>query len=217
MKNLVFLFMAFSFLFVQAQEKRDYFTNLKDFGHGVYAPAMCVSAKDMKWEYDGQPVIFVQLKHGGEKYLLVYDEGPSEDPGFFFYKKEDGDYVDKFEVYADKIFITGTGFVYTAGHTNQYYDKRRKFKFIGTELIEVKQPYYYVGLKTKTVRPIKIYSDHACTKILASLPADYEVEVVAADSNDEKYLVKTSFGLVGWWKLDDDYNGSIKDLTFRGD
>ena len=91
-----------------------------------------------------------------------------------------------------------------------------KWKFDGVEFVEVDQAFYYVGLKTKNTEPITLYSDEKLTKEIAHLPANAEIEVVLY--NDKKYLIKTSFGLLGWFYFG---NSSLRcyeipDIWFAG-
>ena len=214
MKKIVLLFVLLPILSI-AQQNRSYFNYLKDFGYGVYAQPSCRSARGVSINADEIiPVIFTKLSSSSQEYLVCFNDGPNDETGFVFYSKSSSGYVEKFYLDGDRIFIPGNGFVYTSGHLNEIYGDHRKYKFTGTELMEVKQPYYYVGLKTKTKKAIKLYSDYNCTKVLAYLPANSNIEVVASkkSGNNQKFLIKTPFGLLGWWKLDTYYSEEIQDV-----
>ncbi|MFI2741474.1 hypothetical protein ACG2LH_01930 [Zhouia sp. PK063] len=120
------------------------------------------------------------------------------------------------------MFITGSGAIYCSGGEGTF-DARKKFKIINEKLVEIGQPFYYVGLNTKTLRPIKIYETVDLENELASLPIDYPVEILlstrAFNSTKGLYLVKTKFGLIGWAELTaGQYTDvDIKDLKYIGD
>jgi len=69
--------------------------------------------------------------------------------------------------------------------------------------VEVQQPYYYVGLKSRTLNTVNIYQTKDCKVLIATLPKDYEIEILLTEDPFEPsmYLVRTSFGLTGWAKL----------------
>ena len=100
------------------------------------------------------------------------------------------------------ITIPGNNAIYTSGHLSEF-NVRQKFEINDYNIKEKKQPYYYVGLKSITLKSINIYTDKELTEVLAVLPKGYEVEVLLAEKSYDNriYLVKTSFGLIGWTKL----------------
>jgi hypothetical protein len=156
-------------------------------------------------------------KSSKNKYIVVFEYGPSSDPAFLFYKK---DKYDKpiFSIPGLQLFLTGNGFIYVAGHTNNYFDQRKKFKFINDSLMEIKQPFNYVGLNTKTRVALTLYDNLNKSNIIANIPANYPIEVLLADT-EYNYLIKTDFGLVGWVIFEyigqkDEY---IEGLFFNGD
>jgi len=152
---------------------------------------------------------------GGNYYTIAYSPGPSDDPLFIVFK----DYTDSLKnigvIGCDRLFIPGNNFIYSQSRTDQMFKKRRKFAISRGQLFEVTQPYYYVGISTKTNKPIQIYSDIDLTLPLASLPKGNEVEILL--NKDDKYLVKTPFGLVGWIKIPITPKTVFDDLFFKGD
>lgn len=133
-------------------------------------------------------------------YLVEYDEGPSEDPAFSIYRIGEGDsptLIDR--LLGLELVIPGNGFVYVSGHTNNMFDERKKYKLEGDSLIEVPQPFRYVGITAPLRRPIVLYSSKDQKQEVARVPAGAEVTVLL--NEDAYYLIKTPFGLVGWWKL----------------
>lgn len=144
---------------------------------------------------------------------------------FVFYKKDRTDFKDVFAVdQCNTIYIKGNGSVYTSGHASTMSNQNRKFIFENDSLKEIEQPFYYIGLKTKTRNPIKIYlgKNENESELIASIPANSQMEVVGSEfKHSAKYfLIKTSFGLIGWWKLDSNIfheNSTIENLFYNGE
>jgi len=97
------------------------------------------------------------------------------------------------------------------------FDTKKKFILKGDALQEVHQEYYFVGVQSVTTKPIELYSDTKLREINARLPKDASVTVLI--SKGDLYLIKTSFGLLGWMKISISLSGQspIKDLYFAGD
>ena len=135
-------------------------------------------------------------------YYIVFMICPETE--FFIYEEGNEKPIDR--LYALNLVIPGNGSIYTSGHTCNF-DVRQKFELSKGKFLEVKQPYYYVGLKSRTLNTINIYQTKECKKIVATLPKNYEIEVLLTEesftdpSTPSLYLVRTSFGLVGWAKL----------------
>jgi hypothetical protein len=132
-----------------------------------------------------------------DEYYIVFSQGPSCDPIFEFYnsikiKKPN------FSIKGIKLYIPGNGYIYVSGHTNNLFDTKKKFEIKANKLVEVEQPFYYVGLKTKTLKPVKLYNSQEFTNEIASLPENYDIEVLMYDYKNKLFIVRTDFGLVGW-------------------
>lgn len=166
-------------------------------------------------------VLKTRISPSGPYYYVIFSTGPSADPSFIFYKE--GAYEKSaFYVMALKIYIPGNGHIYAEGHTNNTFNKRRKFTLSNGEFVEAEQPFYYVGLKTRTLKPVKLYKSKSLSRVIASLPADYSVEVLINDpENSSLFLVKTDFGLTGWIEIPGEYmfggNELIKGIYYAGD
>jgi len=153
---------------------------------------------------------------------IVYTAGLSGDPSFSV-SSITGKILTS--INCTDFYINELGTIYASGHTNNMFNQRRKFEIKKDTFLEVKQPFYYVGLKSKTLVPITLYKDKTGKDILAQLPKNYNVEVIASDNqiNDfescKLYLVKTEFGLLGWLRLSDyERNDSvIEGLFYAGD
>ncbi len=154
-----------------------------------------------------------------KRYAITYGACPN--PEFIIYDSENPDRIIG-TINATKMFVTGSGAIYSSGGEGTF-DARKKYKVIEGKLVETEQPFYYVGLKTKTLRPIKLYKTVDLENEVASLPIDYSVEILlstqAFNSTEGLYLVKTKFGLIGWAELKaGQYTDiDIKDLKYIGD
>ncbi len=147
---------------------------------------------------------------------IYYSEGPSTDPNFTINIDDK-----KWNVAAENLAINASGTIYVSGNINHFFKKRRKFKITSDGVKEIKQPFLYVGVKGKLLKPAKLYSDKSYKNIVASLHKGYEVEVLLAEDN-ANYLVRTQFGLVGWLHLKNEDNYAfhkplIRGLGFLGD
>jgi hypothetical protein len=144
-----------------------------------------------------------------ESYLLTFDEGSSADPTFTIYQQlSNGEKREIFKQNGLEIVLPGNGHVYVSGHTNNMFNMRRKFEYNHDTLIEIKQPFYYVGLVTQTTQPIILYDSLEYHHEVAKLPAGHKIEILV--NLGDNYLVKTSFGLTGWLKI---HEGTMSDQT----
>lgn len=176
-------------------------------------------------EYDAMviPVAIVDLEGNGRKdFLIAFSPGPSMDPTFEFFKISDKDTSFMFSIGCKQIIVNGNSYIFTSGHANNMFNTRRIFKYEKNGLNEITQPFDYVGLKTKTLKGITIYREKELINALAVIPEDSPVEVLLGEWNEEEYswkfLIKSSIGFVGWWKLDDNYRSEeIEGLFFAGD
>jgi hypothetical protein len=150
------------------------------------------------------------------EYLIVFDPGPSNDPEFIIYEINDEKEKEIKTIPGDELIIPGNGFIYSVRKADETFLKHRKYSLAKGTLEEVEQPFYYVGLKTKTRHNIIIFGDLNYKNEIANIPANTDIEVLI--NKDKNYLVKTPFGLVGWILLDEACgHETIKDLCFHGD
>lgn len=177
--------------------------------------------------YWTQDVIATRLNKSIDETIIVeFDPGPSDDPGFVFYREnkttKQREYIN--QVGGDELIITHNGFFYTLTSSNNMFLKRCKFQYDGKTITETPQAFYYVGLQTTTLKNFTLYSDTQCTKAVANIPKNYQIEVLV--NVDDLYLLKTPFGLTGWVKIpnaqsDESFDmmqgTGIKGLFFRGD
>jgi hypothetical protein len=151
---------------------------------------------------------------------IFFTEGPSADPAFIFGSKN-GRTIGRISALA--LYITGDGWIYSEGHVNNMFNQRRKFRLQQDTVIEIHQPYYYVGLKTVTTDTVTLYTEKSGTGVTARLSKGAAVEVLLCDTENNQsekyYLIKTAFGLTGWLRLENDggLQTVIKGLYFAGD
>lgn len=153
-------------------------------------------------------------------YAIEYDEGMSVDPGFTIYKVGN-EPIEIGSFSATEIIIPGNGNIYLSGHTNNMFNTRRKFKLVGNKFIESKQPFYYVGLETQTNEAITLYASQEMKTSVAKLGKDSKITVLLNEGKN--YLIKTSFGLVGWYRLEKEFpvglhhKSALHGIYFNGD
>jgi len=171
-----------------------------------YNPAVTkiINKKEIDKTTDDECILAIETSISGnasEKTQIRASMAPSDDPHFSI--------GPEFEwLNGEELIIPGNGYVYTAGRGNEMFDVHRKFLYQNGKFVEVKQPFYYVGMSTETVKAVALYSDTDYKSVVASLPAGYKVEVVI--NKGEHYLVKTPGGLVGWVKIPE---GSMSDTS----
>ena len=166
-------------------------------------------------EKDSEPVVTVLKTRLDDKekeiYTITFSPGMSDDP-LFTIKKGDKE-INSFT--ALELVLPGNGSIYTSGHTNNMFDERRKYQLKDGKIKEAKQAFLYVGIKSKTNGPFQIFSDLNYSKPIATLPKGTEVEVLV--NQGKNYLIRTPFGITGWWKYDGGHSTPIDGLTYAGD
>lgn len=153
---------------------------------------------------------------------IIYSQGPSDDPGFVMETSEQKT-IRHFSCIEFSIDDNGT--IFTSGHVNNLFNRKRKFEINQDTIIEFKQPFYYVGLKGKTLKGITLYSGKSGDEVIADVPEECEIEILLGEPNvkdfeiDYFFLVRTNDGLVGWLRLKaEDISGSIlTELYYNGD
>jgi len=176
---------------------------------------------------DSVPVTWIILAKFKNKSLkdsiyIVYSEGLSADPVFEVSTKPDASTIIG-SFYCLEFYINASGTIYTSGHTNNMFNKRKKFQLKNDTIVEVQQPYLYVGMKGKTMKDVTLFKDKVGKTIVAQLPKEYEIEILLAESGTKDFeietlfLVRTDFGLVGWLRLEGFGEQVLKDLYYAGD
>ncbi len=152
----------------------------------------------------------------GTRYFIDFDPGPSADPAFIITDEKTGKQTGS--IGADALVLPGNGFIYATGRSNNLHLERQKFTIRDGKLVEIKQPFSYVGLESKAKVPLKLLGKKDGGEVIANIPAGHGLQVVLRDG--EHLLVRTKFGLVGWWKMKTDVmpgNAEIEGIYYAGD
>ena len=194
-------------LYVDKNKSDIYNKKLKDLdkNHPLYTPEDCESEMTL--------LAITTIDNSNKKYAIVYGYCP--EPEFHFYAEDD---ISKFygSIGGLNMYITGNSNLYVSGHVNSNFNLKRKLRFEENNISEVKQPHYYVGLKTKTLKSIKLYQTKQLNEVVATLPANYTIEVLLAETSHESedyYLIRTDFGLIGWAKIK---SGQYQSIDIEG-
>jgi len=159
----------------------------------------------------------VQLNRDSEvRHFIDFDPGPSADPVYTITDEKTGRKVG--EIAADVLVTPGNGFIYAVGRTDKMHTERRKYAVKEGKLIEIEQPFSYVGLDTKANVALKLTAKKGGGETIADIPKGSEVQVVLRDG--DYLLLKSSFGLVGWWKMRKDVQAAdaeIEGIYYAGD
>lgn len=209
------------FFFASSVHGAESFESLPE-THGVHYNQELGAAFEISDEEfnDGKPFLRTRIStRNPVYYLFSFDMGPSEDPTFQIFEEQKGkEPMEIGSINANRVYIPGSGFLYSSGTTNSYFDKRRKWELKDRKLFELKQPFYAVAVSTETKEPITLWSDPKKAGRVAELPKGYSVEIVLSDDEEKRFLVRTGFGLVGWYLHE---KGTIetpfKELKFNGD
>jgi hypothetical protein len=137
-------------------------------------------------------------RHKNENFFIDFHEGPSLDPTFIICPEQGVQWVREFG--GTTLIIPGDGFLYVSGHSNNYFNKRKKFVLKGKELIEIKQPFYYVGIESRALKDLTITSKKQGGEIVAHIPKGERVEVILNEG--DYFLLKTQIGLTGWARVE---------------
>lgn len=172
---------------------------------------------------DSDDILVCELLIDTQRLKLIYSMGDSDDSTFIF-TAADGKEIGRFN--GTTLYMPGGSSIYISGWSNTMFDERRKYTFSNGKFNEVTQPYKYVGLKTTVKRPefstdtkpvlVSLYSDQSKSKTVAKLPEGSEIEVLLADG-ETWYLVRSSFGLVGWVEVPIGAMSTTIGVYFAGD
>lgn len=150
-----------------------------------------------------------------DTYFIDYDPGPSCDPGFFIVPS--GQKRPIGSIGTDHIIIPGNGFIYSIGRSNQHFSVHRKFVLKKGKIVEIPQPFHFVGMETKAKQKIVLRSRKEGGHLVATIPKDGKLTVLINEG--DHYLVKTPFGLIGWIKIEPGSQTavSVEGIFFLGD
>lgn len=183
---------------------------------------------ELEGDIDVYNVCTVTIGKGtqAKDFFVLYTEGPSDDPSFDFVLASSASPVEdksQLSIGATSLYIPKGSNVYSEGWVNNMFNHRRKFTYDGQNFKEVEQPLLYVGIKS-TVTAIegapvlKLYASQDKKNTVAILPPGSDIEVVLHDAPDW-YLVRSSFGLVGWVHVEEGsmYMNQQIGVYFKGD
>lgn len=154
----------------------------------------------------------------GDTLIVDYTEGGSCDPAFIVSRVEKcGPRRLDWAITGLDFEAPGDGFFYVRGHTNSWFDMRRKFAVEGGNLREVKQPFYYVGLETKTLRQIPVYGTQGGGEYIGRIEEGAPVTVILSDG--AAFLLKTDHDILAWWRpqITQQRAEEIEGIYFKGD
>lgn len=153
-----------------------------------------------------------------DKYIVDFSEGASGDPQFKVYRNENNKLIYIGYEFGLELTIPSDGYIYISGHTNNMFNKRKKFIIESDHINEIKQPFYYVGLESKALEDVDIFSDINMSNAIAHLVKGTPVSVML-NYNEEYYLIKTDVGLLGWIKIPSGIREEtkIEGIYFAGD
>ncbi len=153
---------------------------------------------------------------------IYFSPGPSADPEFIF--------VDKNEkrlgsIQALKLRLNIDLSIYSSGHTNNMFDKKRMFSVQKDTVIEVKQPFYQVGLSGILLRNIVMFTDDTFDQVQQTINEGEEIEIMFAlpackdEPYERKYLVRTELGILGYIRIEneDTFGGLMEGFFYAGD
>lgn len=164
-----------------------------------------------------QLMIKTELTNDNKIYYVFFGPGPSCDPEFLIDDDLDltNGYIARFQ--GNNLYIPSNGAIYVEQRSNKWFNEKRKYILKDGQISECKQPYNYVGIKSKTLEDLKIYSEMELKNEIASLPTGHSVEILL--EKDNKYLICTEFGLIGWCKVNAKYIQctTFNELFYHGD
>lgn len=155
-------------------------------------------------------------RDGKTRYFIDFDPGPSADPSFIVSDEKTGQQVGT--IAADSLALPGNGFIYSRSRSNHLHTEQRKYTVRDGKLVEIEQPFSYVGLESKAKVPLTLLAKKDGGDVIAKIPEGDALQVVLRDG--EHLLIKTQFGLVGWWKMKTDVmadNAEIEGIYYAGD
>jgi hypothetical protein len=175
-----------------------------------------------------------KITSNGPEYYIELNDGPSGDPHFEYFIKSGNDYINVGST-PRKVIIPGNGFIYSSGSTFESFTTYTKYKIDKDtgRIVEVKQPYVYIGLKTKANKNIDIVNNDGLNVATIAKGSPIEVlllnTVYYQDNKNRGYtktgiLIKTQYNIIGWnydeipsCLGNDSKNFLIDDFCYGGD
>lgn len=179
----------------------------------------------VKEDFEADDILVMETALGsdGVRYYILFSDGPSTDPEFYLVSPRAPGKVWA-RLYGTALALPGNGAAYIAGRHNELFTRRSKYRYTPGGMSKVEQPFAYIGLKTRTLTAITIYSTPDEKTPVAQLPQGTEIEVLLANEQIEQrqeicLLLKTPLGLVGWaWVPYGQYQATaIQGISYWGD
>ena len=148
-------------------------------------------------------------------YTIDFTSGASDDPMFIIFRNTPTGLIELRSIGGTEISLPGDGAFYVSGHTNNMFDMHRKFTAMNGEITEVKQPFYYVGMKSFAKEEVIIYTDTTQVDMVAVIPVGTEIEVILNVGSN--YLIKAPFDLTGWMKVALAQETPLQGIYYKGD
>ncbi len=160
-------------------------------------------------------------KNSDKKHFITWGSIDGPEIGFTIFESEKPHKI-LGQIYSRQLIIPGNGFIYSIERENLNFFVKKKYKIEKNNIEEVKQPLYGVNIDSYTLKPITIFEDQQLTKPIATIPENGAIKILAAKEPFEYlslYLVQSSFGLVGWTKLEaSQYRSTaVEGLFYYGD
>ena len=166
---------------------------------------------------DARRLVSTRIDRENEtRYFIDFDSGPSADPSFVITDEKTGAVLGS--IGGESLIIPGNGFIYVSGRANRLHQEQAKYTIRDGKLVEIEQPFSYVGLKSKAKVPLKLLAKKDGGDVIANIPVGDAVEVILRDG--EHLLIRTNFGLLGWWKMNTNVmadNAEIEGIYYAGD
>lgn len=155
---------------------------------------------------------------------VLFSLGPSLDPSFYLVKAGANGATVWADIPATALGLPDDGSLFAASRANSHFTKRRRFQVSEQGITEIPRPFYYVGLATRTLKPLDLYFTPNSDLVVATLAAGAEIEVLTTDDKPDtegstSYFVRTAEGLTGWvWVPTSQYKAdTIEGITYWGD
>ncbi|MCU0638787.1 MAG: hypothetical protein MUF59_02815 [Candidatus Krumholzibacteria bacterium] len=169
-------------------------------------------------EYIQRRLITTRLAAGADTvYTVDFHPGFSLDPMFIIYGGEPGNLKPLgYGINGLHISFPGDGFFYLTGHTDNCFNQRRKFTVRDGAVVEIRQPFYYVGLQTVAKADFDLYLDIESTQVVGHVTSGTPITVVV--NSGDSYLIKTPRDILGWTKFEAGRQDTvIQGIFFFGD
>lgn len=180
---------------------------------------------DMKGT-DSVETVVLRIKRQGafpRTYDVAASDWPSMDPHFTFYEVEGNKTIGQIgDLRGEELTIREDGSLVVYSRTNHYFGEYSLYEIRDNEFVEIDQPFRYLGLKSKTLEPVPVYSSMTAKEPYRTLALGTEVELLM-HCDDGWFVVKTDDCILGLARgfpgvtSDGTLKAAFEGLEFRGD